>query len=50
MFFVVRAHFGGFQVFGGVPGEDFDMQNPNLRSKMTKSDAQRPKTEKNKLS
>ena len=23
----------GFQVFGGVPGEDFDMQNPNLKSK-----------------
>ena len=24
----------GFQVFGGVPGEDFDMQNLNLRSKL----------------
>ena len=30
--------FGGFQMSGGVPGEDFDMPNPNLRSKMTKSD------------
>ena len=37
--FVFRAHFGGFQVFGGVPGEDFDMQNLTFRSKMRKSDS-----------
>ena len=23
---------GGFQAFGGVPGEDFDLENPNLHS------------------
>ena len=23
-----------FLLLGGVPGEDFDMENPNLRSKM----------------
>ena len=43
-------HFGGFQAFGGVPGEGFDMQNPNLRSKVANSVAQRPKNEKNELS
>ena len=42
-------HFGGFQAFGGVPGEDFDMQNPNVRSKIAKSVAQSPKVEKNIL-
>ena len=35
------CHFGGFQAFGGVPGEDFDMQNPNLRSKMMENSPQR---------
>ena len=42
--------FGGFQVFGGVPGEDFDMQKSNLRSKIAKSVAQRPTIEKNEPS
>ena len=32
-------HLGGFQTFGGVPGEDFDMQNSNLRSTIEKSDS-----------
>ena len=39
--FGVFLHFGGFQAFGGVPGEDFDMQNPNLRSKMMENRPQR---------
>ena len=34
-------------MFGGVPGEDFDMQNPNLRSKIAESVAQMPKNDKN---
>ena len=38
------------QPFGGKPGEDFDMQNPNLRSKIAKSVTQRPNNEKNELS
>ena len=37
------SYFGGFQAFGGVPGEDFDMQNPNLRSKMMENAPQRVK-------
>ena len=40
------GRFGGFQMFGGVPGEDFDMQNLNLRSKIAKSIAQSPKKRK----
>ena len=47
MFFLV---FGGLQVSGGVPGEDFDMPNPNLRSRIAKSVTQRPTNEKNDLS
>ena len=39
----IFLHFGGFQAFGGVPGEDFDMQNPNLRSKMMENSPQRGK-------
>ena len=38
---LLLLHFGGFQAFGGVPGEDFDMQNPNLRSKMMENSPQR---------
>ena len=29
---MIFLHFGGFQAFGGVPGGDFDMQNPNPKS------------------
>ena len=34
---------GGFQTCGGVPGEDFCMQNPNLQSEIEKSWIQRRK-------
>ena len=42
----VIVHFGGFQAFGGVPGEDFDMRNPNLKSKMMESIPQRGRKKK----
>ena len=45
-FFLCFWHLGGFQVFGGVPGEDFDMQNPNLRSTMMENSLQRWKKRK----
>ena len=37
----------GFQAYGGVPGEDFDMENSILRSKNLDSGLQRPKLRKN---
>ncbi len=36
-------------MFGGVPGEDLDMQNPKLRSKIAKSVAPKQKNEKTEL-
>ena len=36
----------GHMISGGVPGEYFDMPNPNLRSKSINLFAQRPKTGK----
>ena len=35
---------GGFQTCGGVPGEDFYMQNPNLQSEIENSWIQRRKS------
>ena len=37
----------GFQTSGGVPGQDFDMENPNLRSKMKSKRPQGGKKRKN---
>ena len=31
-----------------VPGEDFEVQNPNFKSKIAKSVAQKPNNEKNR--
>ena len=39
----------GFQAYGGVPGEDFDMENSILRSKNLDSDLQRPKIRKTEI-
>ena len=39
----------GFQAYGGVPGEDFDMENSILRSKNLDSGLQRPKMRKTEI-